>query len=149
MTGVRCRPGAPATVARDRFHRIADRRKIDAGLVERVIFAVVAQRARWPASKLDATKWVTQRVFIEGVAEFGDDAVYRRWASSSTPWPRSPVRCSPAHLRNLDLDLILVYTTSTYWQVETADDLAKVAALAGDDDTTAGEASGTKGPRMN
>src|SRR5262249_46006147 len=38
------------------IRRVAQRRKIDGELVERIIFALVAQRACEPASKLEATK---------------------------------------------------------------------------------------------
>jgi Short C-terminal domain len=43
---------------------------------ERVIFALVAQRACEPGSKLAANRWVTERVFIDGCGGFSDDAAY-------------------------------------------------------------------------
>jgi IS4 transposase len=111
------------------IRRVAERRKIDAGLVERIIFALVAQRACEPGSKLEATKWVAQRVFIEGVPEFCDDAAYRSmdFLLEALGEIAGEVFSSVAHLLNLDLDLILVDTTSTYWQVETADELTEAA----------------------
>ena len=39
-----------------------------------------------------------------------------------------------AHLLNLDLDIVFVDTTSTYFQTETADELAELQADAGDDE---------------
>ena len=40
---------------------------------------------------------------------------------------------SVAHLLNLDLDLIFVDTTSTYWELDIADDLADLQAAVDDD----------------
>jgi len=48
-------------------------RRLDGAAVERVVFALVAQRALAPGSKLAATKWVAERVAIEGLAGFSDD----------------------------------------------------------------------------
>lgn len=45
----------------------------------------------------------------------------------------SQVFASVAHLLNLDLDLIFVDTTSTYWKVDVPDDAADLQAEAGDD----------------
>src|SRR5512135_271573 len=47
------------------IHRVAEPRRIDGAVAERVIFALVAQRALEPGSKLACTKWVAQRVFVE------------------------------------------------------------------------------------
>jgi transposase len=121
------------------IRRVAERRKIDAELVERIIFALVAQRACEPASKLEATKWVAQRVFIEGVPEFCDDAAYRSmdFLLEALGEIAGEVFSSVADLLNLDLDLVLVDTTSTYWQVETADELTELtenAELDNDDE---------------
>src|SRR5665648_516607 len=52
-------------------------RKLDADLVERVLFALVAQRALEPASKLAATRWVAERVWIEHLPGLSDDQAYR------------------------------------------------------------------------
>jgi hypothetical protein len=86
---------------------------------------------------------VAQRVFIEGVTEFCDDAAYRSmdFLLDALPEIAGEVFSSVAHLLNLDLDLVLVDTTSTYWQVETADEPAELAEPDGDDgpgDATAG-----------
>jgi hypothetical protein len=45
--------------------------------VERVLFALVAERALEPGSKLAATGWVAERVAIPGCGGFSDDAAYR------------------------------------------------------------------------
>ena len=55
-------------------------------------------------------------------------------------WTRSPreVFAAVAHLLNLDLDIVFVDTTSTYWEVDVPDELADGAALrtAGDDEAS-------------
>jgi hypothetical protein len=59
------------------IRRAAAGRRLDAAAVERVIFTLVAQRALEPASKLAATRWVEERVAVEGVAALSDDGAYR------------------------------------------------------------------------
>ena len=56
---------------------IAAARKLEAAAVERVLFALVAQRALAPASTLAGTRWVAQRVAIEGLPALTDDQAYR------------------------------------------------------------------------
>lgn len=51
-------------------------RRLDGQVVERVVFALVAQRALEPGSKLAGTKWVAERVAVEGCPGFTDDAAY-------------------------------------------------------------------------
>ncbi|MGB2950387.1 MAG: hypothetical protein WBG14_05635 [Rhodococcus sp. (in: high G+C Gram-positive bacteria)] len=46
--------------------RVAIGRHLDGEAVERIVFALVAQRALKPGSKLAATDWVAKRVAIEG-----------------------------------------------------------------------------------
>jgi hypothetical protein len=61
-------------------HRVAADRRLDATTVEAVLFALVAQRALEPGSKLAATGWVAERVAIPGCGGFSDDAAYRAMA---------------------------------------------------------------------
>jgi hypothetical protein len=56
--------------------RLLAGRKLDPR-VERVLFALVANRALEPASKLAAARWVCGGVHIDGLAETSDDACYR------------------------------------------------------------------------
>src|SRR5665811_1051542 len=44
---------------------------------ERVLFALVANRALAPSSKLAASRWVTEEVEIPGLSDTTDDACYR------------------------------------------------------------------------
>jgi hypothetical protein len=116
--------------------RVAQRRRLDGEAAERVLFALVAQRALEPGSKLAATDWVAHRVAIEGCPGFTDDAAYRAmdFLLEALAEIAGEVFGSVATLLNLDLDLVFVDTTSTYWEVEVADDLADLAEPVVDDD---------------
>ena len=110
------------------IRRVATRRRLDGPAVERVIFALVAQRALEPGSKLAATGWVAERVAIEGCSGFSDDAAYRSmdFLLAALDEIAAEVFASVAHLLNLDLDIVFVDTTSTYWEVDGADALGVV-----------------------
>src|ERR1700733_510906 len=58
------------------LQRMLRGRRLD-GRAERVIFAMVANRALEPLSKLAASKWVTQRAWIAGLSELDEDSCYR------------------------------------------------------------------------
>jgi hypothetical protein len=118
------------------LRRVATGRRIDGDTAERVLFALVAQRALEPGSKLAATRWVAQRVAIEDCAGFTDDAAYRAmdFLLDALGEIASEIFASVAHLLNLDLDIVFVDTTSTYWEVEVVDDLADLDPDPGSDD---------------
>ena len=94
--------------------------------VERVLFALVAQRALEPGSKLAATRWVAERVAIAGCGGFCDDAAYRAmdFLLDALGEIAAAIFDSVAHLLNLDVDIVFVDTTSTYWDVDVPDELA-------------------------
>ena len=84
------------------------------------MFALVAQRALEPGSKLAATA-------VGGRAgrDRGLCGVYRRrgyramdFLLDALPEIAAEVFASVAHLLNLDLDIVFVDTTSTYWETE-------------------------------
>jgi hypothetical protein len=114
-------------------------RKLDADRVERVIFALVAQRALAPASKLACCGWVAERVAIGGLDGLSDDQAYRAmdFLLEALDEIAAQIFGSVAHLLNLDLDIVFVDTTSTYWEIEGADALAD---LVGDPDAGAEDA---------
>jgi hypothetical protein len=114
-------------------YRAAADRRLDGQAAERIIFALTAQRALEPASKLAATRWVAQRVFIERCPGFSDDAAYRAmdFLLEALTEIASEIFWSVAHLLDLDVDIVFVDTTSTYWELEVAAELAETAA--GDD----------------
>lgn len=128
------------------IRRVAAGRRLDSELVERVVFALVAQRALEPGSKLAATGWVAERVAIEGLAGFSDDQAYRvmDFLLDALEEIAAEVFASVAHLLNLDLDIVFVDTTSTYWQVETADELAELACDPADDEVSSPAEAGVR-----
>jgi len=120
------------------IRRVATSRRLDGAEVERIVFALVAQRALKPGSKLAATKWVAKRVAINGLTVFTDDQAYRAmdFLLEALPEIASEIFGSVAHLLNLDLDIIFVDTTSTYWEVDGADELADLQDNVDDDEIT-------------
>lgn len=118
------------------IRRVAAGRRLDKDATERVIFALVAQRACEPGSKLAATRWVAERVFPDGCGGFSDDAAYAAmdFLLAALEEVAAEVFSSVAHLLNLDVDVVFVDTTSTYWEMEVAGDLAGAGGDAGEDD---------------
>ena len=118
------------------IRRVAAGRRLDKDATERVIFALVAQRACEPGSKLAATRWVAERVFLDGCGGFSDDAAYAAmdFLLAVLEEVAAEVFSSVAHLLNLDVDVVFVDTTSTYWEMEVAGDLAGAGGDAGEDD---------------
>ncbi|MEV0570878.1 IS1634 family transposase [Dactylosporangium sp. NPDC050588] len=118
--------------------------------VERILFALVANRALAPSSKLAATAWITHDVHIDGLPEIGDDACYRAmdWLLQAEPALAEEVFHATAHLLNLEVDLLFFDTTSTYFQTEDADEpVARDAHGRVTDDTQPAGQAGTAGFR--
>lgn len=90
---------------------------------ERVLFALVANRALAPSSKLAAARWVNDDVHVDGLAQTTDDACYRAmdWLIEIKDALEQEVFGQVANLLNLQVDLLFFDTTSTYFQVEEAD----------------------------
>jgi transposase len=129
------------------LRQVATGRRYDGVAVERVLFALVAQRALEPGSKLAATRWIAERVAIERLVELTDDQAYRSmdFLLEALDEIASEVFNSVAHLLNLDLDIVFVDTTSTYWETETADDDLELADTATDDEQSSPVEAGTRG----
>ena len=108
------------------LRRVAAGRRIEGGAAERVLFALVAQRALEPGSKLAATGWVAERVAIADCLGFSDDSAYAAMDFLLDALDEIAARIfdSVAHLLNLDVDIVFVDTTSTYWEVDGADEWA-------------------------
>ncbi len=120
------------------IRRVAAGRRLDGEAVERVLFALVAQRALEPGSKLAGTRWVAERVAIEGCPGFSEDAAYAGmdFLLEALNEIAGEIFSSVAHLLNLDLDIIFVDTTSTYCEVDGADELADLQDNVDDDGIT-------------
>ena len=118
------------------IRNVAEGRRLDGAATERVVFALVAQRALEPGSKLAGTRWVAERVAVSGIVGFSEDAAYRAmdFLLDALTEIASEVFASVAHLLNLDLDIVFVDTTSTYWESDTPDEVADLAAGTDADD---------------
>jgi hypothetical protein len=92
------------------------------GSAERVLFALVANRALAPSSKLAAARWVSEDVLIAGLAATTDDACYRAmdWLLEIKDQLERKVFDQVADLLNLEVDLLFFDTTSTYFVTEQA-----------------------------
>lgn len=112
------------------LRRAAEGRRLDAETIERVLFALVAQRALDPASKLAATRWTRERVAIPGCPPFTDDAAYRAmdFLLAALPEIAEQVFSRTANLLNLSCDVIFVDTSSTYFECDLADSEVELAS---------------------
>jgi Transposase DDE domain len=128
------------------IRRVATGRRLDGDAVERVVFALVAQRSCEPGSKLAATGWVAERVAIQGCAGFTDDAAHAAmdFLLDALDEIAAEIFSTVAHLHNLDLDIVFVDTTSTYWETETADDDIELAEQVADDELHSPTEAGTR-----
>ncbi|HUO37980.1 MAG TPA: transposase, partial [Mycobacterium sp.] len=107
------------------IRRVAADRRVDAALVERVIFAMVANRVSpTPLSKLAGAAWVTKRVFIDGLPTLSDDACYRAmdFFLDALPQLQKAVFFAVANLLNLEVDLLFFDGSSTYWERDGEDE---------------------------
>jgi transposase len=88
--------------------------------MERVLFALVANRAIAPMSKLSAAEWVREDVVIPGLAAMDEDQAYRAMdllvEADTEGVVQESVFFSVAHLLNLEVDLLFFDTTSTYFE---------------------------------
>src|SRR6266511_192127 len=91
--------------------------------VERVLFALVANRALAASSKLAAAGWVTDDVHIDGLPETTDDACYRAmdWLLEIAGELERAVFWQVASLLDLEVDLLFFDTTSTYFELDEPD----------------------------
>jgi transposase len=93
--------------------------------VERVLFALVANRAIDPASKLAAAEWATADVAIPGLDRMDDDQAYRAMdlliEADTDASVQEAVFFAVADLLNLEVDLLFFDTTSTYFERDTED----------------------------
>ena len=93
--------------------------------MERVLFALVANRAIDPSSKLAASTWATEDVAITGLAAMDEDQAYRAMdllvAADSQAEVQEAVFFSVANLLNLEVDLLFFDTSSTYFELDEED----------------------------
>jgi hypothetical protein len=91
---------------------------------ERVLFALVANRALAPSSKLAASRWASEDVMIAGLPATSDDACYRAmdWLTEITGDLERRVFDSLVTLLNLEVDVLFFDTASTYFETEDEDE---------------------------
>jgi len=93
--------------------------------MERVLFALVANRAVAPMSKLSAAEWVGQDAIIAGLPDMDDDHAYRAMDllvdADTQGRVQEVVFFAVANLLNLEVDLLFFDTTSTYFERDSED----------------------------
>ncbi len=103
--------------------------------VERVAFALVANRALAPASKLAAAEWASHDMAIPGLPGMTEDQAYRATdllvEADTGACVQKVVFFAVAHPLNLEVDLLFFDTTSTYFERDTEDPGAPDAGTAG------------------
>ena len=127
---------------------------------ERVLFALVANRALDPSSKLAAAHWAGRKAHIDRLPATTDDACYRAmdWLHQVRGPLERQVFSQVAAALDLEVDLLFFDTTSTYFEVDAEDEpvlrnkdgspAPAAVAPAGDDGLAAGGSGdeGTAGP---
>jgi hypothetical protein len=108
------------------LHRLLGGRRF-ATEIERVIFALVANRALAPSSKLAATEWVAGEVALPGLEGMEADHCYRAmdFLLAAAAEIEREVFFAAANLLNLEVDLVFFDTTSTYFETEDEDELRR------------------------
>ena len=91
--------------------------------VERVLFALVANRCLEPGSKLACIEWVSRDVVIPGLAQLDVQHCYRAmdFLLENAEAVQERVFFAVANLLNLEVDLLFFDTTSTYFEIEAED----------------------------
>ena len=118
LDGLWQRLGIPTAVSK----ALADRR-CEHQRVERILFALVANRALKPSSKLAATDWIAHDVHITGLTDVVDEACYRAMdiLHDIEATFAEEVYHQVADLLNLEVDLLFFDTSSTYFETGQAD----------------------------
>jgi len=102
--------------------------------VERVLFALVANRALDPASKLAAAEWASEDAWIPGLEAMDDDQAYRAMdllvEADAQAKVQEAVFFATADLLNLEVDLLFFDTTSTYFERDEPDGAGQDGAPA-------------------
>jgi hypothetical protein len=97
--------------------------------VERVLFALVANRAIDPVSKLAAAEWASNDVAISGLDAMDEDQAYRAMDllidADTDAEVQEAVFFAVADLLNLEVDLLFFDTTSTYFETEDVDEFRR------------------------
>src|SRR3954447_12520214 len=94
--------------------------------MERVLFALAANRAVAPMSKLSAAEWVREDAVIPGLSTMDEDQAYRAMDllvnADTQGQVQQAVFFAVANLLNLEVDLLFFDTTSTSSERDSEDD---------------------------
>ena len=91
--------------------------------VERLLFALVARAALAPDSKLSLESWIADEAYVEGLAEVEVQQLYRAmdFLLEAHDAIQKEVFFSIRNLFNLEVDVIFVDTTTSYFEIEGED----------------------------
>jgi transposase len=93
--------------------------------VERVLCALVANRAIDPMSKLLTAEWASNDVTLPGLEAMDEDQAYRAMdllVADAQAEVQEAVFFAVADLLNLEVDLLVFDTTSTYFERDSEQD---------------------------
>ena len=92
--------------------------------VERLLFAMVANRALDPGSKLAVESWLADEAHVEGLGEVDVHQLYRAmdFLLEAHDEIQREVFWSVANLFNLEVDLLFLDTTTAYFEIEGEDE---------------------------
>lgn len=87
--------------------------------IERLLFALVANRALAPSSKLAMEHWVANEVLIDDLPEVDAHQLYRTmdFLLEASEQIQHDVFFSVANLLNLEVDLVFLDTTTTFFEI--------------------------------
>ena len=114
--------------------RLARRRRLTAA-VERLLFALVCNRALAPCSKRAALEWAGEDVYLPAVGALGGDpqVFYRAmdFLLDCDEEIQREVFFAVANLLNLEVDVIFFDSSSTYFETEVEDEADEEQGLQG------------------
>ena len=92
--------------------------------IERALFAMVANRALDPSSKLSCEKWVRDEAWIPSLKDISVHQLYRSmdFLAENHEEIQKDLFFSVATVMNLEVDLLYFDTTSTYFEIEGPDE---------------------------
>ena len=98
--------------------------------IERLIFAMVANRALAPSSKLHIEHWIDKKVYIPGLENVDVHQLYRAmdFLLEAAVTIQKDVFFSVANLFNLEVDLLFLDTTTTYFEIMQEDEDSEESA---------------------
>ena len=122
------------------LHLAAKDRRLDGAIVERILFALVAQRCLEPGSKLACVSWAAERVALPSCPDFDDQAAYAAmdFLLDALLEIATGIFDRTANLLNLSCDVIFVDTSSNYWELDVADPEIELASAHDAEQTATG-----------